>query len=191
MTNKGVAELLKKWGEGASLIRGTWHARATDEKMEEDEKSEEEKEKDDHDEGDDLKISIDTSIKGNPPVDSPSDDVPSEGKPLSTGADPLQRADPDALASAMSSLSLVPPSIRFGRGGSRQGFLSGHRGRAASKEIRAKSGHTDEGSEDMDIERSPTVGRGRGRRQGSGQGPFQPLNRNKEQDLVTKTNLES
>ncbi len=71
--------------------------------------------------------------------------------------------DADALVSSMSSLSLVPPSIRFGRGGSRQAFPSGHRARVASlRGITTTSDHGESGLDGIEAEIS-SRGRGRGR----------------------------
>ena len=77
MTNKGIGGLLKKWGEGASLVRGQW------------------KERDNGDGEDEVST----------PKQSPRNDV-----------------DIDELADSMDALRLVPPSIRFGRGGKAGGF---------------------------------------------------------------------
>jgi hypothetical protein len=74
VTNKGIGGLLKKWGEGASMIRGPWKARVEEE--------EEEKE------------------------------VINKKK------------EEEELVKSMGSLSLVPPSIRFGRGGKNGGFVT-------------------------------------------------------------------
>jgi len=91
--------------------------------------------------------------------------------------------DADALVSSMSSLALVPPSVRFGRGASRQGFPPR---RATSMGTTAMTTFQRVGSEDgleqMDAEFSTTSttfdgrgrggrtfrGRGRGRGRGSG-----------------------
>ncbi|KLO10950.1 hypothetical protein SCHPADRAFT_492688 [Schizopora paradoxa] len=176
VTNKGIGGLLKKWGEGASLIRGTWHAREPGEKMDEDERSEEEK---DEDEKDFSKGHLDA--KENEQVDLPSEVVPSEGGPESN--------DPDSLASAMSSLSLVPPSIRFGRGGSRQGFLSSQRGRGLPKENKADSRCLDRRAEDVDIQKTTVTKRSRDGRKNLADIPTLPSNANVDgkQDNVDRT----
>ncbi|KAG6829148.1 hypothetical protein H0H92_005553 [Tricholoma furcatifolium] len=100
VTNKGVGGLLKKWGEGASLIRGEWKSREDDNDDDSDEN------------GEDVADYRD------------NDTYPQEG-PTHAHAEEKSNADDalDALADTMGSLSLVPSSIRFGRGGNRRGFL--------------------------------------------------------------------
>jgi len=167
VTNKGIGELLKKWGEGASLMRGTWHAREGEVKMDEDEdeESKDENEKDEEiPEGDDA--------KPNPPMDSSSnllsnisDEGASAARTHSREVVPVD-ASADALVSSMSSLSLVPPSIRFGRGGSRQAFPSGHRARvASSRGSTTTSDRTESGLDGIEAEISS---RGRGTPRGRG-----------------------
>jgi len=123
VTNKGVGGLLKRWGEGASLIRGEWKARKANE------------------EGGGSGDSDGNAIE--------ADSLGSDGEPQATAgghesrlreATDLAKGDDaiDALLDGMGALSLVPSSVRFGRGGNKGGF----------------SGHS---------ERSATTGRGRGR----------------------------
>lgn len=99
VTNKGVGGLLKKWGEGASMIRGDWKARdpEVDNGMSVD-RDDEEQDESSSDEDDEAMDDAET-VQG-----SKSDD---EDELIG------------ALGSAMGSLSLVPPSIRFGRGSNR------------------------------------------------------------------------
>ncbi|KAF8141409.1 hypothetical protein EV363DRAFT_1139417, partial [Boletus edulis] len=102
VTNKGVGGLLKRWGDGASMIRGTWKPR-------------------------DIKLGQETKITGkeNMEVDLDSEEeedaeVEDEGE----GDDvDEEEGGVDELARSMSSLSLVPPAIRFGRGGKSGGFM--------------------------------------------------------------------
>ena len=100
VTNKGVGGLLKKWGEGASLLRKEWKDRGGE---------------DDKEEG----------------VDEPMDIVGGGAReeplhPRDAKADVKSTAnvdeDLDGLTTGLNSLSLVPPSIRFGRGGKSGGF---------------------------------------------------------------------
>ncbi|THH26551.1 hypothetical protein EUX98_g7637, partial [Antrodiella citrinella] len=82
VTNKGVGGLLKKWGEGVSLVRGPWKARDRGEEEYDDEDSHAQEERASGDSG---------SASGGM----------------------------DEIADAMNAMTLVPPAIRFGRGGKR------------------------------------------------------------------------
>ncbi|KAJ2936965.1 hypothetical protein H1R20_g152, partial [Candolleomyces eurysporus] len=167
VTNKGVGGLLKKWGEGASMIRGKWKPRESSkanananarmdvdkdtfrEKMDVDEDSDEDDDDDDNSSGgeDDytatatpairipdstntnnarsnnrMAIDQDPEATPRPPVSSilpPAATPPATAKPLL----PPSTTAADLLASGFSALSLVPPSVRFGRGG-RGGFAN-------------------------------------------------------------------
>ncbi|KAI0057364.1 hypothetical protein BV25DRAFT_1831191 [Artomyces pyxidatus] len=116
VTNKGFGGLLRKWGEGASMLRGTWKPR-------------EGEGGDDDDEGDDENVSDAMEEEG----PSTSAKIATNGKlkPAGPVAAPLPvkaaESSVDALASSMSSLSLVPSSVRFGRGG-KSGGLAPPRG---------------------------------------------------------------
>ncbi|KZT25341.1 hypothetical protein NEOLEDRAFT_1065436 [Neolentinus lepideus HHB14362 ss-1] len=114
VTNKGVGGLLKKWGEGASMIRGEWKTRDGQTKNEGSSDSED---------GDMFKEGIEagTNIAETISQDPTSPSLTSQ-KSTAPGED-----DMDALADSMTSLSLIPSSIRFGRGGKAGGF--GPRGR--------------------------------------------------------------
>ncbi|KAJ7105115.1 hypothetical protein C8R43DRAFT_864234, partial [Mycena crocata] len=96
VTNKGVGGLLKRWGEGASLMRGQWKPRDAPTNRPDSVVVEEDDEEEDQDAAPDT---------------------------------PLHRAAPvgegvDSLADSLNALSLVPPSIRFGRGGKNGGFAN-------------------------------------------------------------------
>ena len=56
VTNKGVGGLLKRWGEGASLVRGQWKARDTrpGEEDTEDEDEEGDEHEHEHEAGDEI-----------------------------------------------------------------------------------------------------------------------------------------
>jgi len=108
VTNKGVGGLLRKWGEGASMIRKEWKPRVKqgqDVEME-DEESEE-------------------SEEGEGESRQSSDDVIVYEKPSAGAEDPGE-----ALAQRMDTLSLVPQSVQFGRGGKRRSLGWRGRGRA-------------------------------------------------------------
>lgn len=145
-------------------MRGTWQARESagresdgEEKMDEDGKSAHEL-----DEVTDL-MTPDASFhrvrrvdtKRNPPIPS------SSNNPTEETRDPeVVDANADALVSSMSSLSLVPPSIRFGRGGSRQAFPHSRRGRVATNSSLQRG-------ELQEDEAPSTKGGGRGTPRGS------------------------
>jgi hypothetical protein len=107
VTNKGVGGLLKKWGEGASMIRRSWRARGDDEESE------------------DLKTDNETPVteQGRQKNISRLDDSPlvedekEEAEQDSVDAVPSV----DNLTASMDTLFLVPPAIRFGRGAKRGG----------------------------------------------------------------------
>ncbi|KAJ7777434.1 hypothetical protein B0H16DRAFT_1505479 [Mycena metata] len=103
VTNKGVGGLLKRWGEGASLMRKEWKPR-----------DDVPKPKDPHS----VLIEEDDEDEDDQPAPSFShheqSSAPGEGV--------------DALADSLNALSLVPPSIRFGRGGKNGGFAPNERG---------------------------------------------------------------
>ncbi|KAI6112923.1 hypothetical protein F5141DRAFT_1110388 [Pisolithus sp. B1] len=130
VTNKGVGGLLKRWGEGASMIRGKWTPRESKEdkvipngedKGEDEMEGKEEEEKESDYEGD-----------ATPKVSQLHDfDVvsPATTPRMATAQSPRQSvaqqssAEVEKLAQSMTSLSLVPSSIRFGRGGKGGGFV--------------------------------------------------------------------
>ncbi|GAB1518552.1 hypothetical protein RhiTH_001613 [Rhizoctonia solani] len=115
VTKHGVGGLLARYGEGATLIRKPWKPRAENQGAG--------KEESDSDGDDDTKSS---SALHNT-VDQPATPLAAEAGPSRTPSVPLSqpREDLDDLASSMKSLSLVPTSIRFGRGARRAGFVRG------------------------------------------------------------------
>ncbi|KAJ7860486.1 hypothetical protein B0H14DRAFT_2205760, partial [Mycena olivaceomarginata] len=98
VTNKGVGGLLKRWGDGASLMRGQWKPRESPDASEP------------------------------PEPQSPSvlveedDDEDDEMPTTSHQQPPLTGGGIDSLTDSLNALALVPPSIRFGRGGKNGGF---------------------------------------------------------------------
>jgi len=99
VTNKGISGLLHRWGPGASLVRDDWKPRMKNEEMH-----------DGHsDSGNDVKCVMDAEEGDDPHADAHS--------PSSSASMEI-----DTLAHTMSSLSLVPDKIRFGRGGKKGGF---------------------------------------------------------------------
>ncbi|KAI0030637.1 hypothetical protein K488DRAFT_30185, partial [Vararia minispora EC-137] len=130
ITNKGIGGLLRKWGEGASLVRGPWKARdsarATDD-------SNSDAEDGSQDEMDDIDDNIPSKWKRDLPPHQNGNGRASTPAPAQNGgpSGPVvaarnsaprvtpasaSSADVDALAGTLSSLSLVPSSVRFGRG---------------------------------------------------------------------------
>ena len=112
MTNKGVGGLLRKWGEGASMVRKEWKPRVK--------------------QGQDVEMEDDESEGSDDPgrQSGDGDDVVVYEK-ASAVDDPA-----DALVQRMDSLSLVPQSVQFGRGKHRTLGWRG-RGRAAMMRSRA------------------------------------------------------
>lgn len=111
VTNKGVGGLLKKWGEGVSLVRGPWKARDRKDATGEDEDEEEDgSEDEERGEGDGV-------VGHGPLVEEDDDEGIAEGE---EGDETV-----DEIADAMSTMALVPPAIRFGRGAKRGGFRHG------------------------------------------------------------------
>ncbi|KZV70865.1 hypothetical protein PENSPDRAFT_752244 [Peniophora sp. CONT] len=155
ITNYGMGEMLRRWGEGASMVRGDWRPR---EPAEENDSSDDEDamEEDDSDSGA-AKVNQKGRNNNNgrqvpphmpaastsasrplptpqPPKPRSASVVPTTSSRLSEPVAQSDKAGPstttgttalDALADTMSSLSLVPSSIRFGRGAK----SSGHTGR--------------------------------------------------------------
>lgn len=136
ITNKGVGGLLEKWGPGASLIRGKWKPR---EKTQQPNESEDD-ESEDH--SADLTLrrlsQSPTFVRETAPhLESP---VPSSKQPrqTTTPSDPsfprlptsplraTQCSDEsmNVVTQNLASLSLVPSSVRFGRGGKQRSFPS-------------------------------------------------------------------
>jgi len=173
VTNKGIGGLLHKYGSGASLLRGQWKERKSsvgekggdkesdgEEDGEEEEESEEAKktppisnrshtqdkkpiarEQPPHLQPPHLQPpSARSSVKSRPSL------PPNQPKLTTTTPASDTQASIDALTKSINTLSLVPPSIRFGRGGKKGGFVG------RPKEASQPHGHTGERG-----------GRGRGR----------------------------
>lgn len=113
VTNKGVGGLLRKWGEGASMVRKEWKPRVK--------------------QGQDVDMEDEGSEGSGDPADDPgrrsSDDVVVYEK--------LSAEDPaDALAQRMDALALVPQSVQFGRSKHR---TLGWRGRGRTAIMRTRA----------------------------------------------------
>jgi len=154
ITNKGIGGLLRKWGEGATLLRKEYtpskeETETTDEKHEEPASS-----IDEANESDDLVLPKSEFAAGyHTPktlmAPSPTATVRIQTPPerFQTNVhhmdlSPPEPSDVDALADSISSLALVPPSVHFGRGGMRgrvkqpphmRGMVTRGRGRARGR----------------------------------------------------------
>ena len=175
VTNKGIGGLLKKWGEGASLIRKEWKPRSEGSmKMDQDHSE-------DNDDVHSFDLNTDEDEDGEPAdLDatprigprrrlSPSTSQQfsslrgSEGHKYSKhavarGGKPQHKnagnADITSLTQSLDALSLVPHAVRFGRGGKARGFAqSGSVGRSLPMEVDRASGSASHGGQ---------PGRGRG-----------------------------
>lgn len=139
VTNKGIGGLLHKWGQGASLFRGDWRPRVHDHDMKSASESGDEHKSETGSEMDieghrDTRRPIDSQhlVGSRAAADNPPDNTlqyPSTPRALlspspSSARRPLDPSSPesDSLTNAMSSLTLVPDKIRFGRGGKKGGF---------------------------------------------------------------------
>jgi hypothetical protein len=149
VTNKGIGALLRRWGEGASLLRGPWRPRDTEGNADGDE-----------DDGSTSHSRQSSSLQSD--TDGQGEDNLTEGEerfgPDSTSVPALaeqegttktmdegdvdgdenEDAEVDALARDVSALGLVPSSVRFGRGGAAPRGRSGlatRSGRPAARRI--------------------------------------------------------
>ncbi|KAJ7132337.1 hypothetical protein C8R44DRAFT_773806 [Mycena epipterygia] len=136
VTNKGVGGLLKRWGEGASLLRGEWKARDSEAKP----------------------APVRDSVVVEEDDEDEEDDAPGPAAP-NHGSDPP--AGVDSLADSLNALSLVPPSIRFGRGGKNGGFANDQQQPRGGRAHRGRGGQRTEDEMDVDVPRGRR-GRGRG-----------------------------
>ena len=146
MTNKGVGGLLKKWGEGASLIRKEWKTREENDKggkeggVDMNHRGNDKMavdDEDDDDEGDDEDDEEEEAEEEEPDLEAtprmlPRRTIGVHSPPLSSQPETHDRdvnGDLTNLTETLNSLSIVPNSIRFGRGGKSGGFIPRGRGR--------------------------------------------------------------
>jgi hypothetical protein len=125
VANKGIGGLLRRWGDGASLLRAPWRPRDTE----------------GNEEGDD------NPTEGEEPLSPDSISVPElagrEGtaETMDEGdvdGDGNEDPEVDALARDFSALGLVPSLVRFGRGGTAprgRAGLATRSGRPAARRI--------------------------------------------------------
>jgi len=131
VTNKGIVGLLQKYGSGASLLRGEWRERKSPAGAKGDDKDSDEDDEREEDESATRSApqGKKPTTRDQPPHLQPQIIKPNRSRPisatLSTADGHPERAEisVDALADSINSLSLVPPSIRFGRGGKKGGFI--------------------------------------------------------------------
>lgn len=145
VTNKGVGGLLKKWGEGASLIRGSWKSRESrnsNDKM--DIENGEENDSDDEEEGEEeADIS---NVSNELEKISTSRIEPRSGARNVNGGNSI-----DELADSLEALSLIPPSIRFGRGAKSGKVVRESRARNANGRSSHSRKESTDASEDGNI----------------------------------------
>ncbi|KAF4610690.1 hypothetical protein D9613_007103 [Agrocybe pediades] len=154
VTNKGIGGLLRKWGEGASMIRKEWKPRENkgddkgkyrDDRMDEDnddedeDEAEEEEEESDSNEQEDEVGKDYVDLEATPRLLPRTTGIYSPNSSVSSSKTHRHQRDAmspdsnatslDALANSMESLTLVPDSVRFGKGGKKAGFAPNpHRG---------------------------------------------------------------
>ena len=125
ITNKGIGGLLRRWGEGASLLRGQWRPRDNNDE-DEDEGAD--------DDGASLPPSSDQHSDDSDGPDDDDDDLEVEAAPAAPAVNGDGKTETekmsedsggddavDTLTQGVSGLGLVPSSVRFGRGGSARG----------------------------------------------------------------------
>lgn len=181
------------WGDGASMIRGPWKSRSSEGNGESDggdghnddgTGSENEDAMDSRPEGaqatpvtQPMNYSGSRSSLVIEEDDSPEEEETDDGEETETQQEGDHEENLGELTNAMGSLSLVPPTIQFGRGAKRGGFS--HHGRGATPDQRY--GDDPEG---RGYSRGGRRGRGRGRggprgggnRRQDQQQPFQSQN---------------
>ena len=138
VTKHGIGELLSRYGEGATLIRKEWKPRpgnVDDAKVRapnEDDSDDEDSHQSDHDTDKSEDVDADSE-----PTKAATDGPNAASQATLAAPQPAEALD--ELASSVKSLSLVPTSIRFGRGARRAGFV---RGGAARGGISSVTAHT-------------------------------------------------
>ena len=130
--------MLKRWGEGVSLIRGPWKARDGQEN-----KSEDGGDNEDSLEGYDMVNPVPHKDSQNDKRDQEHDGTDDEEKNADKDDNTYRDEDAsvDGLTRSMGSLNLVPPSIRFGRGGKSGGFTPNGRTGDSAMDSPARGGH--------------------------------------------------
>jgi len=140
ITNKGIGGLLRKWGEGATLLRKEYTPTKRDAGTTHEKNEGLASPVDEDSENDDLVLPKSEFASGHHTPRTFTASSPATTAKIQTlpeafeaevhqvhhmDASPLELApsvDVDTLVDSMSSLALVPPSVHFGRGGVRGGF---------------------------------------------------------------------
>lgn len=138
ITNKGIGGLLKKWGEGATLLRKEYTSGKKGNETETTDEMHEEPPSpiDEDNESEDLvlpksefasgyhtpKAHVAPSPTATVRTQTPLEQVRAEANMDAPPSEPAHSTDVDILTDSISSLTLVPPSVHFGRGGVRGGF---------------------------------------------------------------------
>ena len=131
ITNKGIGGLLRRWGEGASLLRGQWRPRDNNEDDEDEDGASlppsSARQSDDSDDPDDDAEGVEAASASTP--------VNGDGKAETEKMSEDNGGDDavDALARDVSALGLVPSSVRFGRGARGRAGLATRNGRSAAR----------------------------------------------------------
>ncbi|KAF9478260.1 hypothetical protein BDN70DRAFT_880224 [Pholiota conissans] len=175
VTNKGIGGLLKRWGEGASMVRKEWKAREgapagnldadmkryreeESDRMDEDDEDDEEEETEEEEEEEEVNEEPNAPFVEEDDEEEKEDAIDLEATPRMLPARTVGITSPQSLIStpkqkhahphphttttkgadanvdvaglvhSLDSLSLVPDSIRFGRGGKASGFAHGRGG---------------------------------------------------------------
>lgn len=138
--------MLRRWGEGASLLRGTWRPRDTEGDEDEESTTSRSRQSSSLQSDTDGK-GYDNLTEGEEKFGPDSTSVPAlfeqEGTTKTrddgdVNADENEDAEVDALARDVSALGLVPSSVRFGRGGAAprgRAGLATRSGRPAARRI--------------------------------------------------------
>jgi len=163
VTNKGIGGLLKKWGEGATMLRGEWTPRSND------------------------KSTMQLEAEATRPDEAVGDENSSciQNEALDTflvrAAEEIATLDDDNqggdyqmedLETSLHSLALVPDEIRFGRGSRQRGFVRGGAARRGgtvrhSKSVAGKEIPDNDGSHDGRNRRDAVVRQKNGSRDAS------------------------
>ncbi|KAG8742854.1 hypothetical protein FRC10_000833 [Ceratobasidium sp. 414] len=117
VTKHGIGQLLERYGEGATLIRKEWKPRAQGSDDVKDNANQDSDEDDSHSDHDPV-----DNTKTEPGISKDEHTIP-KTTPSPKPQSPRETASVDDLASSMKSLSLIPTSVRFGRGAKRSGFV--------------------------------------------------------------------
>lgn len=138
ITNKGIGGLLRRWGEGATLLRKEYNPskKETGTETKDERHGESASLIDEDSESEDLvlpksefasgyhtpKAFVAPSPTATARAQTPSERIQTEVDMDASPSETMRSTDVDDLANSMSSLALIPPAVHFGRGGVRGGF---------------------------------------------------------------------